>query len=110
VDTLRLRKTSLISVVVLGAILIAARSWAWFAEGHEIVAIIAADDLTPTARSHVAQILDVPTDTGSVEKAMLLRQSDQTPSSARKIELPHGGITSISAFKILRLMHLCPNS
>jgi hypothetical protein len=23
--------------------------WAWFAEGHEIVAIIAADDLTPSA-------------------------------------------------------------
>jgi hypothetical protein len=43
---------------------------AWFAEGHEIVAIIAADDLTPTARSHVAQILNVPADTGSVEKAM----------------------------------------
>src|SRR5437588_4867615 len=43
---------------------------AWFAEGHEIVAIIAADDLTPTARSHVAQILGVPAETGSIEKAM----------------------------------------
>jgi len=43
---------------------------AWFAEGHQIVASIAADDLTPTARSHVAQILGVPTDTGSVEKVM----------------------------------------
>ena len=45
-------------------------AWAWFAQGHEIVAIIAADNLTPTARSHIAQILGVPADTGSVEKAM----------------------------------------
>ena len=45
-------------------------AWAWFADGHEIVAVIAADDLTPTARSHVAQILNVPADTRSVEKAM----------------------------------------
>ena len=43
---------------------------AWFAEGHEIAAIIAADDLTPSARSHVAQILNVPADTGSIEKAI----------------------------------------
>jgi nuclease S1 len=45
-------------------------AWAWFAEGHEIVAVIAADNLTPTARSDVAHILGVPADTGSVEKAM----------------------------------------
>jgi hypothetical protein len=44
--------------------------WAWFAEGHEIVAVIAASNLTPTARSHVAQILGVPADTVSVVKAM----------------------------------------
>jgi hypothetical protein len=40
------------------------------AEGHKIVAVIAADDLTPTARSHVARILSVPDDTRSVEKVM----------------------------------------
>jgi hypothetical protein len=34
------------------------------------VAIIAADDLTPTARSHAAAIVGVPDDTASVEKAM----------------------------------------
>jgi hypothetical protein len=45
-------------------------AWAWFAQGHEIVAIIAADDMTPTARLHVAQILGVPDDTSSVEKGM----------------------------------------
>src|SRR5690348_7157146 len=50
--------------------LLAPPAWTWFAEGHEIVAIIAADSLTPTARSHVAQILGVSTDTPSVEKAM----------------------------------------
>jgi hypothetical protein len=57
-------------LTLFGEFLLSLPAWAWFAEGHEIVAIVAADDLTPTARSHVAQILDVPTDTGSVEKAM----------------------------------------
>lgn len=42
---------------ILSAILLSCPAWAWFAEGHEITAIIAGDDLTPTARSHVAEIL-----------------------------------------------------
>src|SRR5215472_3846813 len=61
-------KTVLLSL--FGLFLLSRPAWAWFAEGHEIVAVIAADDLTPTARPHVAQILGVPDDTGSVEKAM----------------------------------------
>jgi hypothetical protein len=55
---------------LFGLVQLSSPAWAWFAEGHEIVAVIAADDLTPTARSHVAQILNVPADTLSVEKAM----------------------------------------
>ena len=61
----------IIMPVLLGAMLLAAPTWAWFAEGHEIVAVIAAEYLTPTAKSHVAQILGVPPDTRSVEKAMV---------------------------------------
>jgi hypothetical protein len=49
VEMLRMRRTSLIMVAIFGAILMAPRSWAWFAEGHEIVAVIAADHLTPAA-------------------------------------------------------------
>ena len=64
------RKTKVTLPVLLEVLLFSYPSWAWFAEGHEIVAVIAADDLTPTARWHVAQILGVPADTGSVEKAM----------------------------------------
>jgi S1/P1 Nuclease len=60
----------IIFAALLGQILFSSMAFAWFAEGHEIVAIIAADNLTPTARSHVAQMLSVPDDTGSVEKAM----------------------------------------
>lgn len=37
-------------------------AWTWGNDGHEIVAIIAADNLTPTARAHVAQILGVSSD------------------------------------------------
>jgi hypothetical protein len=60
----------LLSLSLLGLALLSCPVWGWFAEGHEIVAVIAADDLTPTARSHVAQILAVPDDTASVERAM----------------------------------------
>jgi hypothetical protein len=65
-----LKKIKNLLFTVFGAILLAHPAWAWFAEGHEIVAVIAADDLTPTAKSQVAKILGVPADTNSVEKAM----------------------------------------
>ena len=35
-------------------------AWAWGNDGHKIVAIIAADNLTQAAQSHVANILGVP--------------------------------------------------
>lgn len=35
-------------------------AWAWGAEGHEIVAAIALDELTPRARGQVAQLLGAP--------------------------------------------------
>jgi hypothetical protein len=55
---------------LFGLFLLSPSAWSWFAEGHEIVAIIGADDLTPTARSHAARILGVSPDAVSVEKAM----------------------------------------
>ena len=45
-------------------------AWAWGNQGHEIVAIIAADNLSPAAGGQVARILATAADTGSVEKAM----------------------------------------
>jgi S1/P1 Nuclease len=56
--------------VVTPVVVAATRVWAWLAEGHEIVAVIATDELRPSTKSHVAQILGVPADTGSVETAM----------------------------------------
>jgi hypothetical protein len=50
--------------VLLRALLFANPAWDWFAEGHQSVAIIYAGNLTPTARSRVAQIPGVPADTG----------------------------------------------
>jgi hypothetical protein len=45
-------------------------AWAWGDQGHEIIAIIAADNLSPTARQIVAKILGAPPDVDSLEKAM----------------------------------------
>src|SRR5271163_4565419 len=39
---------------------------AWGTDGHKIVAVIAADNLTPAAATHVATILGVPADKRSV--------------------------------------------
>jgi hypothetical protein len=64
------RKSKRVLLSFAALVLVSRPAWAWFAEGHEIVAIIAADDLTPSAKTHVAQILGVPADTGSIEKAM----------------------------------------
>jgi hypothetical protein len=54
------RHTARLLSTLVGLFLLSVQAWAWFAEDHEIMAIIAADDLTPTARSHVAQMLSVP--------------------------------------------------
>ena len=43
---------------------------AWGNDGHEIVAFIAADNLTPAAASHVAGILGVPADKRAIARAM----------------------------------------
>jgi S1/P1 Nuclease len=45
-------------------------AWAWGNQGHEIVAIIAADNLSPSVRVQVARILTTASDTASLEKAM----------------------------------------
>jgi hypothetical protein len=50
--------------VLLGPLLFANPAWDWFAEGHQSVAVISAGNLTPTARSRVAQIPGVPVDMG----------------------------------------------
>jgi hypothetical protein len=64
-------KSKSLLLILFGLLLLSRPARAWFPEGHEIVAIIAADDLTPSARWRVAQILSVPDNTGSVEKAMV---------------------------------------
>src|SRR5271156_5099002 len=43
---------------------------AWGTDGHKIVAVIAADNLTPAAATHVATILGAPADKRSVAAAM----------------------------------------
>jgi hypothetical protein len=58
------------ALILFGLVLVSRPVWAWSADGHQIIAIIAADELTPTARAPVAQILGVSVDTRSVEKAM----------------------------------------
>jgi hypothetical protein len=61
------------------------------------VAVIAADDLTPAASSHVAQILHVPDKTNSVEKAIAVASIRPDNGFARKIGRRQRGITSTSA-------------
>ncbi len=45
-------------------------AWAWGSDGHEIVAIIAADNLSRSARTHVARILNVAANKKAVAPAM----------------------------------------
>jgi hypothetical protein len=92
-----LKKTNVVMVLALfGSALFARPIGAGFAEGHEIVAVIAADDLTPTAIPHVAQILGVPASTGLVEKAMAaasirpdteFREEDRSTASWHYIDI-----------------------
>jgi hypothetical protein len=59
-----------ILALILGTVLCAQPAVAWFDEGHEIVAVIAANVLATSVRTHVAQILGASADRPSVENAM----------------------------------------
>lgn len=56
--------------IVLAVLLFPASAWAWGNHGHQIVAVIAADNLSPAAQSHVASILGVSSDKRSIAAAM----------------------------------------
>ena len=51
---------SAIRIIFLVFLLVPVRAWGWGNDGHKIVAVVAADNLTPAAQSHVASILRVP--------------------------------------------------
>jgi nuclease S1 len=72
--------------VVLAIVLFPVTAWAWGSDGHEIVAFIAADNLTHAAQSHVANILGVPADKRSVELAM--EKASTIPDSRFREEDP----------------------
>jgi hypothetical protein len=56
--------------MTLALLLYPVAAWAWGSDGHKIVAVIAADNLSPTAQSHVAGILGVSADKRSIARAM----------------------------------------
>jgi len=56
--------------ILLAVVLFPVAAWAWGTDGHKIVAVIAADNLTPAAASHVAAILAVPVNKRSIASAM----------------------------------------
>jgi hypothetical protein len=59
-----------IANLVLALLLCPALAWGWGNDGHKIVAVIAADNLSPAAASHVADILGVAADKRAIAAAM----------------------------------------
>lgn len=55
---------------LIAAMLSAGPAWGWGVQGHQIVALIAADNLTPAARNHVAHLLGVPNEPVAVANEM----------------------------------------
>ncbi len=68
-DRAKLVLLSAFAVAVIGA-RANSTAWAWGDQGHEIVAIIAADNFSPAAREQVARILRTASDTNSLERVM----------------------------------------
>jgi hypothetical protein len=66
-NRLELLFLSAFAISVIGT---CATAWTWGDHGHGIIAIIAADNLLPSARNQVAKILGTTSDTNSLEKAM----------------------------------------
>jgi hypothetical protein len=59
-----------IANILLALLLCPVVAWGWGPDGHKIVAVIAADNLTPAAASHVADILGVAADKRAIATAM----------------------------------------
>ena len=57
---LSIARQNLLLGLAVALLLCPVSAWAWGPDGHKIVAVIAADNLTPAAASHVASILGVP--------------------------------------------------
>jgi hypothetical protein len=73
-----LRSVCVANMLLLAFLFRSGPAWGWGSDGHRIVAVIAADNLTPSARSHVANLLGVPTDriTTAMEDASLRPDSE----------------------------------
>ena len=69
--TKKTRSTALrITNVMLAVLLCPVAAWGWGDQGHKIVAVIAADNLTPTAQIHVASILGAQPNKSATATAM----------------------------------------
>jgi S1/P1 Nuclease/Metal binding domain of Ada len=55
---------------ILAVLLWPVLAWGWGLDGHKIIAVITADNLTPAAASHVADILGVAADKRAIATAM----------------------------------------
>ena len=56
--------------VLFAVLLCPVLAWGWGFDGHKIVAVVAADNLTPAAASHVAGILGVAANKRAIATAM----------------------------------------
>ncbi len=59
-----------VASVLLAVLFCPVHAWTWGFDGHKIIAVIAADNLTPAAASHVADILGAPADKRAIVSAM----------------------------------------
>jgi hypothetical protein len=75
-----------ITNVILAVFLCPISAWDWGNDGHEIVAINPADNLTHAAPSHVASILGVSTDriAAAMEEASV-RSDSEFPEEERQL-------------------------
>ncbi|HEV2171249.1 MAG TPA: S1/P1 nuclease [Candidatus Binatus sp.] len=91
-DRLNTIRPKLILAVAFALLLLPASAWAWGDQGHEIVAVIAADNLTPAAQSHVASVLGASASrraTASAMEAASIRPDTEFRAQDRATEQWH---------------------
>ncbi len=86
------------AIAVIGACANSA-AWAWGNQGHEIVGIIAADNVSSSAHEQVARILGPPRMKSLLKRRWPPCQYALTPTSGRKTGQPPPGTTLTSVCK-----------
>ena len=89
---------------------VTAPAWGWGSQGHKIVAMVATDHLTPTARKNVKALLGAETSTGFVSDVIHDASFVKLREVSVRYNLPDNFIAPLHALPPVDVIELSPTT